>query len=708
MAFRITPHPRKGPKPKEPTGEAEYDIFQGLKALKNLQLPDPCPEAKKKKGSLLNKLVSKMGIKVVSGKKKVAKKPSIREIVKKKNAKRKRKLRVNNAKPESSIADLSERREATEHMSKQLFFFPRSAQKISGIVFPEFNTRALFQEACDSRRSPDPSQTCDIQATLDHITALQNKVSKEDFEALVRNITCFKYKPVDSGFFVPYKRQGKRWDWIRNKRCLKLHFARVKEESDFDDEVDVVEFGQESDSFDKFVKGDDGIYKIVTRKKRTACLKDLEVGLRNIPSLMPGKNEMYVMVGDTVTLDCVPTATVPESDGKYSWKTDRKRMLKHDNVQVEGVKLTINNVEPRNVGTYTCSLDQTVQRNLRLVVMTIPAFDVVFLPIYKTEDTCSYDDLKAIQSLGGMMSEANRCGKACSVRIDEPVCQRDRGTNISLLRTMGVISMTPLNFNCSMQCRRDIASSLVMLCATNTPVLSSIGIVMSKDGVNSTLTPWAQFVRPVVTHSLRKKDTNGHKEYHKLVSTLAPGKVDVVLNCPAGFYLLRDYKLCSSCPANTHSLRGDNMCTRCPRGTHAPPGAEECLAAAQPRRYDWWWYPPCGYFVACCGVVLGCTICLVLSIIVHFVSKRHENAERSSSTRERLNTPKTGTSVTATFAHVILAPHSRPLSPSRVILPRFFKPSLTSSRATDSQETKFELWKERNKPPPLPPIDFDF
>ncbi|CAG5005661.1 unnamed protein product [Parnassius apollo] len=49
----------------------------------------------------------------------------------------------------------------------------------------------------------------------------------------------------------------------------------------------------------------------------------------------------------------------------------------------------------------------------------------------------------------------------------------------------------------------------------------------------------------------------------------------------------------------------------------------------------------------------------------------------------------------------------RPLSPSRVLLERLFKRSPSSSRATDSQETRFGMRKERNGPPPLPPIDFD-
>ncbi|KPI96708.1 hypothetical protein RR46_12738 [Papilio xuthus] len=52
----------------------------------------------------------------------------------------------------------------------------------------------------------------------------------------------------------------------------------------------------------------------------------------------------------------------------------------------------------------------------------------------------------------------------------------------------------------------------------------------------------------------------------------------------------------------------------------------------------------------------------------------------------------------------------RPLSPSRVILERLYKRSQSSSRATDSQDTKFVITESMMSevvPPPLPPIDFE-
>ncbi|KAJ8707278.1 hypothetical protein PYW08_011412 [Mythimna loreyi] len=647
-----------------------------LTATPNLQtvsmyeesLPDYDMSTTQQPEGILDKIVSKMGIKVIRNKKKVVKKASIRQVRKdrKNNIIRNRRLRINSYRSD---------------------------------------TASPSREARDSRRPAKSNKICDLQATYEHLKKLQRTIPPKAFEMVAKNITCYRYRNADPIFVIPYKRKGKRWDWIRNKRSLKLHFYE-KDENNFYDEPFTVNFEDDfNDSFERFAKGDDGIYKIVTRKKRAANLEALERGLRNIPNLTPGEDELYVMAGDTVTMDCGLHAPVRTCDGKFIWKTDRSRMLKQDNVYVDDVSLVIKNVEPKNVGTYTCSLDHTVRKNVKLNVLTIPAFDVVFLPVYKTQDNCSYDDLKAIQRLGSLMANEIRCGRSCAVRIDEPVCQKDKGTNSTLVRVAAVISVTPRALNCSLDCKRDIVSSLVMLCATNTAVLSSIKVLVSKDGVNETLTPWKNLVRPVVTHTLRKKDTNGHHEYHKLISLLAPGKVDVVLICPAGYYLLPKYKLCSSCPPNTSSKTGDNTCRSCPRGTRAEPGAAKChLVQTHPRRYDWWWYPPCGYMVACCGVLFGCTTCVLLSLIVHVLSRDAELKEQESADREGQKTPQTMRRVTVAYAHV---PGTRPLSPSRVILPRFFRPSPASSRATDSQETKFELWKEKNIPPPLPPIDFD-
>lgn len=107
----------------------------------------------------------------------------------------------------------------------------------------------------------------------------------------MRNITCYKYKNADSIFTILYTKQGKRWDWIRKRRSLKVYsYKKLKDEHDLNDDSFVVDFEDDSqEDYEKFVKGGDGIYKIVGRKKRTANLEELERGLRNIPPLMPGE-----------------------------------------------------------------------------------------------------------------------------------------------------------------------------------------------------------------------------------------------------------------------------------------------------------------------------------------------------------------------------------------------------------------------------------
>ncbi|CAD0206708.1 unnamed protein product [Chrysodeixis includens] len=535
----------------------ETDEAQNLNKFNDFEIRLPEPVVTKKPPGLFDKIASKFGMKVPGGKKKVV--HNIYRDVAKNTRKKK-------DKPKTPMIPV--------------------------------------EEACESRQTSQTSQICDIKATYDHILEQQKKISPQTFEDLVKNISCYKYRDVVSHFFIPFKTVRRRWDWIRNRRSLNLQFSRLSDDSDLYEELDIVNF-DDNDSYEKYVKGDDGIYRIVMRSKRENAWEKLDLGLRNMPPLVPDQNELFAMEGDTITLDCL---TTPQAgDKQFLWRTDRSSMLDLDNVEVNGVKVVISNVEPKNVGRYICSQDNRVQRNVKLNVMVTPAFDVVFLPIYKTSRSCSYSDLRAIQLLGPLMAEQAGCGDVCSVRIDEPVCQKDRGTNSSLLTSIAVLSLGPPRINCSVQCRRDLISSLVVLSATNTPILSSVGVLISKDGVNGTLKPCTKLARPVVTHTLRRKDSNGHREYRKLATNLIPGKLDVVLICPAGYYLLHEDKICASCPLNTSSAVGDNTCTECPRGTRSDPGAAVCSAGAtQPRsgggtrRVATWWR------VAVCCVAVWC------------------------------------------------------------------------------------------------------
>ncbi|XP_037300949.1 uncharacterized protein LOC119191162 [Manduca sexta] len=105
--------------------------------------------------------------------------------------------------------------------------------------------------------------------------------------------------------------------------------------------------------------------------------------------------------------------------------------------------------------------------------------------------------------------------------------------------------------------------------------------------------------------------------------------------------------------------------------------------------------PPCGYGVAALVGLCCCGVCVSLALLVHVTSRScgttdnnaKESSELPTKDKSRMN--------------------PGPTRSSRVIFAKFFKPSLTSSMATDSQETKFDTWKARNRPPPLPPVDFD-
>lgn len=106
-----TTKPKKKPKPKQKVITApdeEYDLIEGMKALKNLELPEPTAKPHKPEG-LLNKIVNKMGIKVVAPEKKQAvKKPTVREVGSRKKLNRKRRLKLNSWKMDPPTMPVTE------------------------------------------------------------------------------------------------------------------------------------------------------------------------------------------------------------------------------------------------------------------------------------------------------------------------------------------------------------------------------------------------------------------------------------------------------------------------------------------------------------------------------------------------------------------------------------------------------------------------
>ncbi|CAB3241551.1 unnamed protein product [Arctia plantaginis] len=637
------------------------------------------PELPKKKG-LLNKLVSKIGMKVVSAKKKVAHTSTSHCS----ESKALMITMINVPRTEKPTAASSEQEHEVTSI-KPMNITVRQKQK------------KAFKTPEASHLYPSSRTICDIQATYDHVTRRRQELTATAFDAYVKDIPCYKYKRLQRSFLTTRKTKIPKWDWIRNKRSV-LRFDKCKKSDNVN---------QYCDKFEMFVKDGDGIYRIIERRKRDTG-RSIKKQLRRLPPLKPGKNELYVMVGDSVSLDC-PLQPQRSTYSQYIWGADPKELLSCDNVRINGFTLVIKKVGPRNAGRYRCSVDGIVRRSTKVTVVALPTIDVVFLPTYKTPRDCNYDDLKAIQQLGREMTNAVGCGNICTIRIDEPMCQKDRATNRSLIRSTGVLTMSPRRFQCGVQCRRDLFSSMLRLAIGNIPAVTYTRVVVSKDGVNETLKPCKYTGRPMTTHTLRKKDSSGHFEYHKFSSVAESGQMNIVTLCHPGFYLLKDQNICAPCPANTSSSLGDNVCTVCVAGTAAPPGAAECHSLVKRlRRYDWWWYPSCGYVLAFGGLVCACGVCMALALVVHLGSRGIE----AQCPCDRINSAclvGTGAMKPHVVAGYMHTSRPRPLSPSRVILARFYKPSLPSSRGTvvDSQETRFEMWKEKNIPPSLPDIDFD-
>ncbi|KAJ2938395.1 hypothetical protein O0L34_g13320 [Tuta absoluta] len=607
---------------------------------------------------------------------------------------------------------------------------------------------------------------CDIDATSNHIVSLRRTMTTKAFEQYVKNFTCYRYKKPPSHFLLePWKRKVKKrkhqkhkhcnkyfdltplqknlkWDWIRRKRSLlSLNY-------DADDYVFEQDNHYESDTlphrnkyvikkpkktikknynisfkknkeegFEKLYKGQDNVYRVVKRRaKRTVGdMKEIAHGLRNLPPLQPKQDEVYAMIGDNISLDCLHgSRRYQKTEEPFTWETDRSGMLAEPSVVVDGSIVVVKKVEAKHAGNYTCSQNGKT-RTVRLTVVTVPQLHVVFIPMYTSRQGCTYEDLRAMKQLGPLMSkETCENPKNCNtIQIDEPICMEDRDDASVHLRATAILTSChhPV-VKCSAQCRRDLQCAFALLCASNAPVLHGVKVVIERQAYNKTMLPsYGANRRLIVTHTLRKKDLRKHRAYHQLAAGMYPGNLDIVVSCPAGFYLIPKQKICAACPADTYAAAGENTCYSCAAGTSSLPGSSRCkLSLHRMRRYDWWWYPPCGYFVAAMGVLCACLVCTVCALVAHVTSR---STARDRGRPVSVNwvdsrwtwSRRTGLKrCSSTSAGV--ATRGEPPSPSAVILARFFRTSASTSRA-DSQEPKFEQWKEKNTQPSLPPIDFD-
>ncbi|XP_039749235.1 uncharacterized protein LOC120626022 [Pararge aegeria] len=268
-------------------------------------------------------------------------------------------------------------------------------------------------------------------------------------------------------------------------------------------------------------------------------------------------DEIFAMIGDTVSIDChQPDYNSNQTVSNYVWSTGRQEILDHENISINGSKVFLKEVGIQNAGTYICTKGHAVIRSTKVTIISIPCINIVFTPVYRIDAACSY-------------------------KIDDS----------SYIKPIVVISLNSIpHINCSSECRRNLYCSLARLLVSNMPSLAIIKVLLSFDGmrINKTLSPLIGMKRKTfVTHTLRRKDYNGHREFHNTAHNMDPGNFNLVLLCQAGFYLLSKQKICVVCPSNTFAKEGDNICKICPYGSLAAPGSKSChLPHLRSRRFS--------------------------------------------------------------------------------------------------------------------------
>ncbi|XP_013136056.1 PREDICTED: uncharacterized protein LOC106101380 isoform X2 [Papilio polytes] len=458
---------------------------------------------------------------------------------------------------------------------------------------------------------------CDIDATIIHVIDMYKKLPATSFRTFVKNITCYAYKNLPSIFQLrdttktKKSRHGNeqgskiwRWNWVRGKRSTKNNFADIPYRNDVDYDyidddnkrmeskypVEKIQYilGNNKEDYDKLYLGADGVYRgreNERRKRKTIDMTSVVNGLTNLPPLRELVDEIFVIRGKSISIFCNVSGTPVYSVSnltnmfRYTWTAERKSMLSAPNLKVVGPSLVLTGIEPRNFGTYTCSQDKIVARSVRVNVIEIPDFNIVFTPLYKCLGECTYEDLENIQNLGQeIQKSANCCGiVTSSARVDHPISLSDQQNEDLLKPTVVITAVAPPGIECGPECRRDLTCSIALLWASNAPALTTVKVVIIYDKFNNTLTPVdSNMPKMSISKKLKTKDSNGHREYLVLSRSMSPGDVDVVVACPAGYYLLTDQKICAVCPANTCAAAGENTCAPCPRGTHAEPGAAAC------------------------------------------------------------------------------------------------------------------------------------
>ncbi|CAF4776450.1 unnamed protein product [Pieris macdunnoughi] len=474
-------------------------------------------------------------------------------------------------------------------------------------------------------------------------------MAEPDFETYMKNIHCYKYSVVPEKFLIKFNRRKKHCKkdaissnyerWRRDSKMELYEDDGLPEldESEGPEDKHLYELHDNKELFEGFVRGDHGLYQQAPRRTKRQSESTIDV-LTNLPPLKPLTDEVFAMTGDSIVLDCYPSGCKQEEKHHFWIAGDKLNNL------ANLTRLNIKNIRKEDSGVYVCyNNDNMIVRRVKVSVMDVPKFNVVFATVYETSTSCTYNDLRAIQKIGELMSQII-CGNFCSIRIDEPVCMKDRKDESYLLRTLTVIFPQYPSINCSIECQRNFRSSMSVLYAKNAPILASIPVMIMYHGGSlpeevKTWTPSMQEHKAFVSHTLRTSDSNGHNEYHSLADT-DPGTIHVVVACPAGFFLVSSQKICGLCPSDTYSIEGGNSCVRCPDGTKSEPGSAFCHLSLDRLARSIWTDNPCVSLKVIC--VMAMIIILLIYLYRHFANSE-KSSKKSNQKQPKSRSPKGST-----------------------------------------------------------------
>ncbi|XP_063835625.1 uncharacterized protein LOC135084814 [Ostrinia nubilalis] len=526
--------------------ESDYDI---MRTLKDLELPTPKGLEENKGSGLLQKIANKFGVRVVQPKVAFTKLPP-RQSTTPPPRKQPTTTKQKEKQPQMKESISKPKGENTPNTSKV-----KTVKVNPKDSLPEPKVTVCVNSNQEASRS-HAGQVCDIDSTFKRVQEMLKSLPRKEVEQYIANKTCDKFKKLPNYFLIEIAHRKRRkkmkkyeertsteralkWDWIRNKRSINYDEIESKEKSDNKNRipnknkieesnkivnakcndtntkeenklVDSIKFIKEDNEyFEELERDKFGIYRSKKkRRKRADGINELETGMSNL-TFSSKPNESYIMLGDTVIIQCASNKINVHEDNELRWLTDRKDMLTYDNVIVDGPKLMIKEVEARNLGEYTCKKGNTAQRKVRLTIITLPKFKVVFNPVYVIDQTCTYDDLRAVQLLGPMMGkEICSEDQLCGVQIEEPVCLQDRVSSTAYVRMTAKMSVLPgQGVECSARCRRDLHDSLALMAAADAPALAAVKVMIMYDDMNKTLVPSSSSDsrRTIITHTLRRK-----------------------------------------------------------------------------------------------------------------------------------------------------------------------------------------------------------